>query len=222
MKKLLLVLLSLGFLVSNSYADGCFPGEPCYYKKPAAPAQATPVKPAVEKAAPVALETVADTHTLYASLGAGFEIREKDDAMLNSHTFDVRVGGYHIAPQISAEVGFGFSPDIRNREHVGPNRFFLTEDNSSLRFFGDVMYHLEEDSKGADIDPYVALGMGVFVYDDRTAEGDTAIFAQTGFGAFFNLDESWFVKPDYRVQMVGHQTEVNHLLTLSVGYKFDI
>ncbi len=221
MKRLLLVLLSLGFLVSNASADGCFPGEPCYYKKPAAPVQAKPVMPAVEKAEPIAMAPVS-SDTFYVSVGAGWEIREKDEEMLNSATYDVRFGGYHIADRISAEVGFGFSPDIRNREYPGANRFALTEDNSAMRFFGDVMYHLEEDSKGAEFDPYAALGMGVNIYDDATSEGDTAIYAQTGVGAFFNLTPEWFVKPDYRVQMVGENTEVNHLVTLSVGYKFDI
>ncbi len=221
MKKLLLVLLSLGFLVSNASADGCFPGEPCYYKKPAAPAQAKPVMPAVVKSEPVAMETVS-SDTFYVSLGGGFEIREKDNELLDSHTFDVRFGGYHIAPRISAEVGFGFSPDIRNRQHPGANRFFLSEDTSAIRFFGDVMYHLEEDSKGAEVDPYVALGLGVNKYEDPTSDGNTALYAQTGVGAFLNLTPEWFVKPDYRIQMVGENTQVNHLLTLSVGYKFDI
>lgn len=216
MKKVCAVLLLLLFSV-HAFADGCFPGEPCYYqetkKSAAMPAEPEPFQPIASPA-----EEMMSPRNFYVSLGAGYAFLEKDQEILGHQLYDLRFGAYRFAKNLSAELGVGIMPDIRRRQFTG-GRFTLPDDTSGVRLLGELLFHLNDDAD-ADIDPYGALGVGVNLYEDDLKNGGDAVFGSAGVGAFVNLNDSWFIKPDYRIMMVGEDTEVNHSAMLSLGYRF--
>lgn len=208
-KKCAAILLTLA-VASYAWADGCLPGEPCYYggskQAPVADTAVTPV-------------ASSDYQTFYATLGAGWNFLEKDQEILGHAIYEARVGAYRFAENLTAEIGVGIMPDIRNREHTGGG-FALSDDTSGVRLVADLLYHLDSNGDGKQFDPYVAIGAGALLYDDELKNGKEDWFVGAGAGAFVNLNDDFFLKPDYRLNSVGSNTELNHTVTLALGYRF--
>ena len=208
-KKLVVLTIVSVFFVVGVHADGCLPGDPCYIKakKPVAPVEVAPVAAGVTP------------QTFYLTAGAGWNFLEKDESILGHQVFDIRAGAYHFAPNWSAELGVGFMPDIRRRQHG--SGYTLADDTDGIRLLGDLLYHFDSDGENADVDPYLAFGAGVNLFDDDIKpDEDSTWFVGTGIGAFVNLTETIFLKPDYRLMVVDNESEVNHNVMLHLGWKF--
>src|SRR5690606_5357729 len=95
----------------------------------------------------------------------------------------------------------------------------LDSDTHGVRFTLDAMYHLSKNGWGA-FSPYLALGTGVNIYDVALDHGEGDPFFGAGFGTFVDLSRDWFLKADYRANMIDIDTEVNHATLLSVGYRW--
>lgn len=152
----------------------------------------------------------------YATIGAGYSFLEKDEEVLGQQLYEVRAG-MRANENWSYEAGFGIMPDVRRREFREGNYYTLDDDTSGFRFVVDALYHLENfDSH----EPYIAFGGGLIHYNKALEDDHTDLFLSSGVGTFININKNWFVKPDYRVAMVGHDTEVNHTALFSIGYRF--
>lgn len=206
MKSIFFLIVSI-FIFSQAYAGGCLPGDPCYYAGKSSPAMADVEKPS-------------DRATMYATIGGGWIAMEKDQEILGHQIYEAKLGAYHFAPNWSAEVGFGFLPDIRNRQFPGAGRFALPEDTSGVRLTTDLLYHFDENGADKTFDPYAAVGAGVVWYDDKLKNGNSDVFGGIGFGTFIDLGDNFFLKPDYRANVVGGNTEINQVATIALGYKF--
>lgn len=153
----------------------------------------------------------------YVTAGAGYLFLEKDEELLGQQLYEVRVG-MHTSPRWTFEAGFGGMPDARNRNFRRPELLVLEDDTWGYRFVVDALYHFYDDAWGSSFDPYLGMGGGIAVYDEELEDGHNDLFVGVGPGAFFGLNDDWFAKADYRVAMVGHDTEVNHHVLLSLGY----
>lgn len=155
----------------------------------------------------------------YASVGAGITLMEMDEEIKNHGFYEIRGGG-KIADMTSLEAGIGFMPEIANRKYYPDDRFRLDSDTWGWRADIDVLFHLDEEGMQKGFDPYIAVGVGNNHYKDRLEQGQNDVFLDAGVGAFYDLNKSWFLRPDYRVAMVGEDTEVNHFLSLNLGYQW--
>lgn len=158
-------------------------------------------------------------HPYYATLGAGYMFLEGDEEVLDQQVYEARLG-YRVNPRWSLETGFGIMPDVRAREYPSSGMYKLDGDTSGFRFIADALYHLDEDAYNQQIDPYLAFGVGLAHYNKELEDGHTDLLLSSGVGAFVALNDRWFVKPDYRIAMVGHDTEVNHHALISLGYRW--
>lgn len=204
-KSLFLVAACLLMQPLSSFADGCF-GDNCY--------DATPKKVAAVAAEPAEMMMEPG---YYGTIGAGWRFMEKDEEILGHVITEVKAGAYRFTPDFSAEVGFGYAPDVRNREFPS-GEFRLDSDTSYVRLTADLLYHPFEESKFESFDPYLAIGGGVNFYEDDLASGSNDLFYGGGFGAFVDLDEQFFVKPDYRVHNI--DGDLSQDATLALGVRF--
>lgn len=221
-----LFTLCLALLVSiNAHAGGCNPGEPCYQKPnqvPVAPPMPRePLKldepPVIEPEPVVMLQK----KKYYATVGAGFSFLEKDEEVLGQQIYDIRFGLFRFLPRLSAELAFAYHPDVRNRKFPDRGRFRVNGDTSAISATASLLYHLHEENEKRFFDTYLAFGAGAVHYDKKLKYGSTDPYLEAGAGAFINIHENVFVKPDYRVAVVGEEdTEVNQRATISLGVRF--
>lgn len=202
-----------------AFAGGCLPGEPCDdLPKVAAPESAQIV-------APVAVsedEAYFNEQPLYVFLSGGWTFHEKDEEVLGHQRYEVGVGAYRAfaGDRLSIEASFAIMPDVRARKWPDQGRFKLDDDSEGLGARAELLYHLVTEEDAESIDPFLAFGGGVNWYDDSLKDGHSRVMATLGAGAFVNLTDRWFVRPDYRVAMAGENTEVNQLVSVGVGYRF--
>lgn len=218
----LAVVLSFSF---NAFAGGCNPGEPCYEEpiqaQAAPPIPREPVKmyepPIIEPEPVVMLQK----KKYYATVGAGFSFLEKDEEVLGQQIYDIRFGLFRFLPRLSAELAFAYHPDVRNREFPDRGRFRVTGDTSAISATASVLYHLFDEKENRFFDSYLAFGGGFVHYNKKLKHGSTDPYLEAGAGTFINIAENVFVKPDYRVAVVGNEdTEVNQRATISLGVRF--
>jgi peptidoglycan-associated lipoprotein len=157
----------------------------------------------------------------YATVGGGYTFLEGDEEILHYQTYELR-GGARLNERWSFEGGFAGFPDVRDRQYYPDNRWRLGKDTWGYRFTGDALYHLDKEGLAKGWDPYLAAGVGLNHFKDKTdvKGGNTDVFMDVGVGAFYDINKSWFFKPDYRVAMVGVDTEVNHFVMLNLGYQW--
>ena len=231
MKKFFLCILffaGLFALTGQAISGGCVPGDPCYeapkpeWREETAPVVIEPKAAEVEPV-PVAPEPVEvepeRAGNFYATIGGGYSFLEKDEEILGHQVYEIRVGYYRLFPKLSAEFGVGYLPDVRDREHPSRGSFALGSDTSGVRLLGDLLIHFHEDIEET-FDPYLALGAGVNIYDDALADGHSDVFGTLGLGSFIKIDDDFFIKPDYRIAVVGENTEVNHYAMIGLGMMF--
>ncbi|MCB0334921.1 MAG: hypothetical protein KDD62_01405 [Bdellovibrionales bacterium] len=223
-KRSLVILLLACVSGTNAYAGGCSPGEPCWEPPFAAPEPAPMAEipetsmPPIQRLEPEQRRRVQE---YYGTVGAGWVFLEKDEEYLGHQIYEARVGAYRFKPNVSAEFGFGYMPDVRSRKYPDPGRYRVDGDTHGIRASGDLLFHARPRSAAGSFDPYVSVGGGLVHYDKANADGHTDVFAETGVGAFIGMDTSKvFVKPDYRIGVVGSDTEVNQRATVAVGGKF--
>lgn len=158
-------------------------------------------------------------HRYHASLGAGYNFLEKDEEILAHQNYEARLG-YRASDRWTFEGGFGGFPYVRRRKF--PRRGFhtLDGDTSGFRFIGEALYHWDREAYRSSIDPYLAVGLGIAHYNKELEDGHNDVFMTAGAGTFIDITNRWFFKPDYRVAMVGHDTEVNHYALFSLGYRW--
>ncbi len=201
--------------------DGCLPGDPCYVAPPRAQPKPIPVEIIEpEPVTPIVIEEDECEYPLYATVGASYVFMEKDETVLN-HLMapELKIGFYRMLDYTSFEFGAAYSGRVRNREHPNPGAYRLPQDTQVFDYFADFLFHLTDEEEG--FDPYLTLGGGLKHYRDKLEDGDhTALYAAAGAGAFMNISEQVFFKPDYRVMMVDEDTEVNQKASLALGVRF--
>jgi peptidoglycan-associated lipoprotein len=155
----------------------------------------------------------------YGTIGGGWRFLEKDETVLGQQIYEVRLG-HDFGKRYSWELGLGGMPDVRDRQHRRPNQRLLGEDTWGLRLAGDLLIHTKQLSNRGAFDPYFAVGTGVVYYDETVDNGHFDPFLAAGVGAFMNLNHRWFVKPDYRFEVVGADADFNHTALLALGYRW--
>lgn len=224
MYKYIVTLFFVLVLNINAFAGGCNPGEPCY-QEPPAPVQRIEREPVRLEEPPLMIEpepvVMLQKKKYYATVGAGFAFLEKDEEVLGQQVYDIRFGIFRFLPRFSSEIAFAYNPDVRNRKFPDAGRFKLEGETEAVSATASLLYHLKDEAESKKIDPYLAFGAGAIRYSKRLAHGHTDPYLETGIGTFININETFFVKPDYRVAVVGEKdTEVNQRGTISLGMRF--
>lgn len=210
----LVCALALVLQPGMAIADGCKAGEPGCYKDSV---KKRTVESAAKQEKEVLVAQQYDNNKFYATIGAGWRAIEKDEEILGHMIFDLKFGAFRFQPNWSAEIGVGYAPDVRNREYPSGSGG-LDKNTTYTRFTADALYHLQEQESVENFDPYLAFGGGINLYEDELSSGNDDWFWGGGFGSFINLDESFFLKPDYRL----HDTkgDLSQEVTLALGVKF--
>ncbi len=144
---------------------------------------------------------------------AGWTFWEKDEKYLGQQTYGIHLD-YHFAPQWTYEFLVAGMPDVRARQSVP----FPADDTWGMRFHNDFLWHTKSDGLHEDWDPYLAGGIGVDVFDDAKPYWQ----AGGGFGAFYNFDNNWYIRPDYRLLAAFHYGEIHQVALLSIGYRWPV
>jgi peptidoglycan-associated lipoprotein len=157
------------------------------------------------------------------NLGTGVYFYEGDEEVQSGIIIEAKAG-YDFDPRWTLETSVGYLPYLNgNRyEHPESRNFVLWRDTWGMRGAVDMLYHLNEDRGAGEWDTFLAAGGGVNYYS-ANLENDQHWdpFLNAGFGASYQWDKNWLVRGDYRTVMAGHDTEVNHLALLSLGYRWE-
>ncbi len=152
------------------------------------------------------------------SLGGGMHFFEGDEEVKSNQIYELKVGR-QCSPRYSWELGLGVLPYLESRE-FDDARFHLSENNTwGMKAEGNVLYHFNDDVEKT-FDPFASAGLGAFYHEATFESGDLDPYGALGVGSFYNATDKIFLRGDYRVSLVGHDTEVNHEVLLSVGYRF--
>jgi len=153
-----------------------------------------------------------------AELGAGAHFYEMDEEMESGQLYELKMG-YRIDDQWSLEGSFGGMPQLK-RNYDASVGFELDKDsNWGLKYAVEGQYHIAMDDK--TLDPFVALGAGALWYDQHLEnDQDTDPFGITGVSLRKFISDSYSVRGDYRLAVVGHDTEFDHQVLFSVGYNW--
>lgn len=155
--------------------------------------------------------------------GIDFEGDEPlDDALLGALAL-----GYDISPRWTLEGVLAFCPELESsyrRDWATGERISrlgeaagsdLTE-TSALRFALDGLLHL---APGSRIDPYLAAGLGLAVYEHDFDERYEPLL-RAGGGLFANLSDRWALRLDSRAVITGTDTEFNLVTTAGLVFSF--
>jgi peptidoglycan-associated lipoprotein len=111
-------------------------------------------------------------------------------------------------------------PYIRARSSFAPGKERLDRDTTGFRFTTDALYHFADQDSSSVFDPYLGFGGGITKFDEDVDDGHTELFLAAGPGTFLNFSDTIFAKGDYRLAMVGADTQVNHHVLLSLGVRW--
>jgi peptidoglycan-associated lipoprotein len=165
------------------------------------------------------LQSLKERKPWYATVGGGYIFTEKDEQVLGHQLYEIRLGR-HLSDRFTLEGGFGGMPYVRARSSFAPGKERLDRDTTGYRFTTDALYHIGDQDDSSVFDPYLGFGGGIIKYDEDVDDGHTELFLAAGPGTFVNFSDTLFAKGDYRVAMVGADTQVNHHVLLSLGYRW--
>lgn len=160
----------------------------------------------------------------YFQVGGGWYGVEKDESYLGHQNYQMRLG-YMFDPQWSIEAEAGILPLVKKRNYDQPtDKFQMSDDTMGVVLGGDLLYHFSDCAWNEGCwNPYLAAGGGVHFYGrDVEEDGRNKWFVDAGFGTFYywGQDLAWYLRPDYRLMVVGDDGQINHLALLSVGYRW--
>ncbi len=155
-----------------------------------------------------------------AGLGAGVLFFEADEEFNSSLIVETKLG-YDISESFTIEGSLGYLPymDARSRTQSDPGEWHLDK-TQAFRSAIDLLYHLNPD-KSRTWDPTLGLTAGV-LYTSNSLENDQHFdpFGGLGFGLGYSINRNWVARGDYRLVAAGHDTEINHHVLVSLGYRF--
>jgi len=148
------------------------------------------------------------------SVGAGAWFFEGDEEVEPGQLYEIKVGK-DIDPRWTIEGSFGAMPFLNHNNVENDGRYELEHDTWGLKWGLEALYHFTEEGRW---DPFAAAGMGLFWHEEPFESGELDVYAQAGGGLAYYLNTNWSVRGDYRLAMVGHDTEWNHIVLMSAGY----
>jgi len=159
------------------------------------------------------------------ALGGGIDFEGDeplDDALLGALAL-----GYDLTPRWTLEGVVAFCPELESTyrhdwatgeriSRLGESAGRDLAETSALRFAVDGLLHL---APGRRIDPYLAAGLGIAVYEHDFDERYEMLL-RAGGGLFANLSDRWALRLDSRAVVTGTDTEVNLVTTVGVVFRF--
>lgn len=157
-------------------------------------------------------------------VGAGAWVFETDEELESGQMYQLKQG-YRVDPRITVEGAINVGPFYEGNDFPAPDfreaTFRGKNSPGEAQSFGpsvDVLYHLDENAD--EWDPYAVLGAGVFYYNRTLESGRWDPYAGAGAGIGYKLSDNWSVRGEYRVNVVGHDTEFNQQAMILLGYKW--
>jgi OOP family OmpA-OmpF porin len=127
-------------------------------------------------------------------VGAGYDYSER-------WTFE---GFLYLAPELDGNTRNSYGVKINRLEEKAG-----VTDTSAVGVGVDALLHV---TRWERLDPYLALGAGVTVYDDNFGN-DFDFAVRVGGGVMYHFNDEWAVRADARFFIAGDDTEANGLLT---------
>lgn len=154
--------------------------------------------------------------------GAGALLFEMDEETESGQMYEVRQG-YNLCDKCTLEFGITGGPFFEG-QGVNQGHSFDGGENWSLGGNIAMLHHingnplfLDEDPSGK-WDPYAGVVAGAFWYQKRTRDGRWDPYAGLEAGSNYFINDSWSVGGDYRLLVVGENTQINHQLLFTLGY----
>lgn len=170
-----------------------------------------------------AVEDLFDRAPWSGSAMLGAFLFEGDEAVENGMSLGLRLG-YTFNPWWEIEAGLDFAPVLPARRYVlpeGQSRYELEDDIWGLRLGIDVLFHLRNQADQR-IDPYLALGGAMIVYEEQVGvtDGTADLQFMAGGGLQYHFNDEWALRVDARTGIAGEDTEFNWIVSAGVNYRF--
>lgn len=150
-------------------------------------------------------------------VAGGYTMVEKDEEFLNRGFAEFRYSS-PFDSDYSVEFGLGIMPNIRARQF--PRAGKEPQDGTwGGRLVSELLYHPDGWIFGSDFEPHLAFGGGVLVYADELENNDQVDgFLSLGTGLLANWSEDFATRLDYRLTVIGHDTELNHNIIFNLVF----
>lgn len=168
-----------------------------------------------------------DVNPHYYKFGAGALLFEMDEEYKSGQTYEIR-RGYDLCDTCSLEYGitggpFFEGPDLARftgEKAAGGENWSLGANVALLHHLNGNPRYSNDDPTG-QWDPYVGPVAGAFWYKKSTNHGHWDPYLGVEVGTNYFLSDKWSVGGDYRVLVVGENTEINHQVMFTLGYYWD-
>lgn len=155
-------------------------------------------------------------------LGGGVLLFEQDEEIESGQMYEIRQG-YDLCDKCTLEFGLTGGPFYEGQD-VNSGLAFDGGEDWSLGGNVAMLNHLNgnprylEEGPSGKWDPYAGVVAGAFWYKRSKRDGHWDPYAGLEAGSNYFLNDSWSVGGDYRLLVVGDDTQINHQLLFTLGY----
>ena len=150
------------------------------------------------------------------TLGGGYVDFEGDEEVEDGGGLVLKLG-YDFNPHWTLEGDLLYVPTLKNRT-FNDDRFALTSDIWATRLSLDLLFHLRNTSD-FHFDPFLAVGPGLFFFEEDLGSGTTELSLSGGGGLFIHFNDRWSVRGEVRMGFVGGDTEAKLIGEVGLTYR---
>lgn len=170
----------------------------------------------------IALAEVEHPWSTYIGGGAlFFEADEEDEP---GQVYGIRQG-YDTSEDFTLETGLTFGPffqgtGFKTQDDIeGGDDWSAGAELAALYHLKGNPVHTMDDPTG-EIDPYTGAVAGIRWFKRDHENGHWDPLGALSAGANYFVNDKWIVRGDYQLQLVGHDTEINHQVLALLGYRW--
>jgi len=154
-----------------------------------------------------------------ASFGLGRIEFEKDEDVTEGEFIGLKLG-YDLNPRWTFEFDFAYAPELKANDFKGSeDRIIITDDIWGVRLGADALFHLR-NTEDLRFDPFLAVGIGLNVFEEELEGGKTDGILTGGGGLFYHFNDAWALRGDIRGILAGKDTEANLYYSAGVNYRW--
>ncbi len=153
-----------------------------------------------------------------ATFGLG-RIRFEGDQVVEDGNYLALKLGYSLDARWTAEMGIDLAPNLNNRDFGDSARRSLSDDIWLVRLGPDILFHLR-NTENMRFDPYLFAGVGAYLAEEQFLSGKVEPYGAVGMGLFYHFSDEWALRGEVRGVLVGSKTDQNLWSTIGVTWRF--
>lgn len=150
------------------------------------------------------------------TVGGGYVKFEGDEEVEDGGGVDLKLG-YDFNPHWTLEGDLLYLPTLKAREFED-DRYALEDDIWGTRLSLDLLFHLRNTSD-FHFDPFLAIGPGLFFFEEDLGSGKTDFSLTGGGGLFIHFNDRWSVRGEVRTGIAGGDTEAKLVAEVGLTYR---